>query len=301
MSANRITITSPVGRIVEGNLYTPNSTDFDGNPLVVKNGSNAGQPRKDFYFALAIPKGAETHWSQTPWGAKIVAVGQGAFPQAALRPDFAWKIVDGDSRIPNKKNTIPADKEGYPGHWVLRFRGGFAPKIYQQEGSGFVQVMQVGFIKPGYFAEVSFTVDDNGNQNNPGVYLNHSLICFRAYGPEIVFGPNVDEAGFGQAPLPAGASLTPAPSAIPLPAAAAAPVPVTPNPQFLQVPLANPIAAPAPVAPAPIIPVVPTPAPSSGPTLTAKALAENPGVTLVAYRAAGWTDALLIEKGYLTA
>jgi hypothetical protein len=139
---------------------------------------------------------------------------------------------------------------------------------------------------------VAGTVDGNGSQSQPGIYLNHSMVCFRAFGPHIVFGASPEEAGFGQSALPAGASLTPPPSALPMPAAApvqAPPVPVPlptqvmPNPQFLQVP--------APPAP----PMV-APPPASGPQMTAKA----GGVSREAYIQGGWTDAQLIANGLMT-
>lgn len=318
MATQRVNITTPVGRVVEGSLYKPNTTNFDGKPLTVQSGKNAGQPRVDYFFALAIPKGQETHWASTEWGKLIWQVGHAAFPQAAQRPDFAWKVVDGDSTVPNKKNTKPCDKDGYPGHWVMRLSGGFAPKIYRQEGSSFVQVVDADYIKPGYFIQVSLSVDGNGNQNNSGVYLNHQQVCFRAYGEEIYFGASPEDAGFGAAPLPAGASMTPPASTVPMPAAAPThtasvaaaipvpvvappptvpPVPVTPNPGFLQVPAANPTAS-TPAAPAPPAPPVPAPAPaspSSGPQLTALAK----GVSYQAYIAAGWTDDALRANGIM--
>lgn len=332
MSTQRTNITSPVGRVVMGSLYSPMTTDAEGKPLVVKNGPNAGQPRSNFFFALAIPKGAEQHWAHTAWGRKIWDVGNAAFPQAAQSPSFAWKIEDGDSQIPNKRGRKPCDNEGWKGNWILKFSGGFVPKVYRQEGSGYVQVTEADYIKPGYFVEVAFSVDGNGSQTQPGVYLNHSMVCFRAYGPEISFGPDVNEAGFGQSQLPAGASLTPPPSAIPLPSGptgAAAPsatgvppaalptatVAVLPNPQFLQVPQ-NPTAAGAAVAPVPSgipsvssatagpanaapaspLPPVPSASPSNGHQMTAKA----GGASYQAFIAAGWTDANLIAQGYMT-
>ena len=42
--------TTPVGRIVAGNLYTPNTKNAEGKPLVDK----AGNPRNEFFFAVAI-------------------------------------------------------------------------------------------------------------------------------------------------------------------------------------------------------------------------------------------------------
>lgn len=227
--SQRINITSPVGRIVMGSLYDPSTTDAEGKPLVVKTGPNAGQPRVQYFFALAIPKNpGEQHWAQTAWGQQIWTLGHQAFPQAAQAADFSWKIVDGDSQQPGKlfkgkPGKKPCENEGWPGHWVLKFSNGFAPKVYQQEGTGYVQRMEKDFCKPGYFAEVFFSVEGNGSQTSPGVYLNHSMVCFRAYGHEITFGPDVASAGFGQAPLPAGASMTPPAGAIPAPGVAAPP------------------------------------------------------------------------------
>ena len=328
MAQDRINISSkeglPVGRMVAGNLYTPNTKDFDGKPLVNKTGPNAGQPRVNYFLGFAVKKMGESHWAQTPWGAKIWEVGHRAFPQAAQRPDFAWKIDDGDSQVPNKRGRKPCENEGYPGHWILKLSGGFAPKVYRQEAGGYVQVTEPNYIKPGYFLEASFSVDGNGNQNNPGVYLNLQMVCFRAYGPEIVFGPNVEDAGFGQAPLPAGASLAPLAAAIPPPGAAAAPplaplaaaipppgaaaapppppIPVLPIPGFVQVPppvptvAANGNGVPLP-APGALVPA-PVPAfPSNGPQMTPKAN----GITREAYLAGGWSDAQLIANGLMTA
>lgn len=265
--SQRVNITSPVGRIVLGSLYTPSTTDAEGKPLVVKTGPNAGQPRVNYFFALAIPKGGEQHWAQTPWGQQIWAVGNQAFPNIAQSPAFAWKIEDGDSQIPNKKGRKPCEQEGFPGHWILKFSGGFAPKVYRQENGGFVQVMEPEFCKPGYFVEVAFSVEGNGSQSQPGVYLNHSMVCFRAYGPEITFGPDVASAGFGQAALPAGASMAPPPSAIPMPAAApqaggaAFPVPGQ-VPGYA--PAAGGMAPPATGFVAPAVPGVPAPAGNAG-------------------------------------
>ena len=323
--SQRVNITSPVGRIVMGSLYDPSTTDAEGKPLVVKTGPNAGQPRVNYFFALAIPKGTEPHWAHTAWGQQIWAVGNQAFPNAAQSPAFAWKIEDGDSQIPNKKGRKPCQNEGWPGHWILKFSGGFAPKIYQQEGAGYVQIMQKDFVKPGFFVEVAFGVEGNGSQSQPGVYLNHSMVCFRAYGQEIVFGPDVASAGFGQSALPAGASATPLPGTAPMPQAPAA-APTMPLPPGLpQVPGVAPAplpqggfapmpSAPAPGAPAPI-PVTPNPgfvqvpppdpapmAPPPAPAAPVRQMtAAAQGIPYESYIQQGWTDAMLVQNGLMLA
>lgn len=295
--SQKINITSPVGRIVMGSLYSPSTTDAEGKPLVIKTGPNAGQPRVNYFFALAISKNAgETHWAQTAWGQQIWAVGNSAHPNAAQSPAFAWKIEDGDSQIPNKKGRKPCDNEGWKGNWILKFSGGFAPKIYQQEGTGYVQVTQADFVKPGYFVEVAFNVEGNGSSSQPGVYLNHSMVCFRAYGQEITFGPDVGQAGFGAAPLPVGASMTPPAGIIPMPQAA----PVMPAvPAILATPIA-PVAAPAiPVMPVPgFVQVPPTPAAPVVPAARQMTAAAN-GIAYEAYIANGWTDAQLVANGFM--
>ncbi len=305
----KVNFTSPVGRIVMGSLYDPSTTDAEGKPLVVKTGPNMGQPRVNYFFALAIPKGAEPHWAHTPWGQQIWNVGNQAFPNAAQSPAFAWKIEDGDSQIPNKKGRKPCENEGWPGHWIVKFSGGFAPKVYQQEGSGYVQILQKDFCKPGYYVEVAGSVDGNGSQSQPGVYLNHSMVCFRAYGPEISFGPDVASAGFGAAPLPAGASMTPPAGVIPMPqAAVAAPAPLAPVGSVPMPPAPAPVAhAPIPVIPNPAFVQVPPPAPvpmapPAAPAIPVRQMTPAAGgVTYEAYLQAGWSDAQLVQNGLMVA
>lgn len=337
--ATKVNITSPVGRIVMGSLYDPSTTDAEGKPLVVKTGPNAGQPRVNYFFALAIPKGPEPHWAHTPWGQQIWNVGNTAFPQAGQSPAFAWKIEDGDSQVPNKRGRKPCENEGWAGHWILKFSGGYAPKVYRADGAGYVQITDKDAIKPGSYVEVAFSVDGNGSTSQPGVYLNHSMVCFRAYGPEITFGPDVNAAGFGASPLPAGASMTPPPSAIPMPAmpAAAAPmypgapapgmpqpaampaVPVMPNTGFVQVP---PPAVPThPGAAAPAVPgsmpypipgvagangvpgMMPSPSNPPAPPVPAarQMLPAANGIAYEAYIGQGWTDAQLVAHGMMAA
>ncbi len=288
MSAQPVNFTTPVGRLVQGSLYKAQTTDAENRPLVIKNGPNAGQPRVDYYFALAIPKGPEGHWANTEWGAKIWALGHSAFPKIAESPSFAWKITDGDSQVANLKGKKPCDATGFKGHWVLHFSGGFAPKIYNKDGSALI--VEPDAVKIGYYAQVNCNVTSNNSQQKPGIYLNHTMVAMSGYGDEITFGPDVAAAGFGNAPLPAGAMATPpaglTPPASGAPAVPGAPVsstpglpPIAPNPAILAVPPAAPPAAPA------------------GRQMTAKAA----GHTYEAMKAANWTDDMLIQNGYMTA
>jgi hypothetical protein len=275
--SNEHVLTTPVGRLVGGSLYTGKDTNYDGEPLVYKNGPKAGQPRLDFSFGVAFPKtpGA-THWSQEPWLQAVWALGHAAFPGGeASRRDFSWKIIDGDSTEPNKKMKRPCDSEGYPGHWVVYFSGSQAPRIYNSNGSQLIT--EPGAVKLGYYVQVCGSVTDNKPSKTPGVYWNHSMVALAAYGPEITTGPDVGSAGFGQGvALPAGASTVP-------PAGA------------LTAPPPPPGAAPAPAA-APAAPPPPPAAPA------VRALVQVPGAqyTIEQCRAGGWTDDVIVAQGVAT-
>ena len=43
---------SPAGRLVGGDCWTPDTTDYDGKPLTIKNGPNAGQPTVKYQLHL---------------------------------------------------------------------------------------------------------------------------------------------------------------------------------------------------------------------------------------------------------
>lgn len=282
---------TPVGRLVQGSLYDPQTTDAENKPLTVRTGQNAGQPRVDFYFAIAIPKGSEFEWSQTPWGAKIQAAGVAAFPNGQTKsPGFAWKITDGDSQIPNTVGRKPADREGYPGHWVLNFSSGFAPGIYTSDGTA--QILEDHAVNLGDYIQVYGSVSGNDSQQKPGVFLNHSMVALAGYGKRIIIGADPKTVGFGNSPLPAGASATPLAqgfnpasmaTAPPAAAVANAPAPVTPY-----TPILTPPPPAATIAPPPAAPVK---------MMTALAA----GVTYEAMIAAGWNDAQLIQHGYMVA
>lgn len=287
-------ILSPVGRLVAGSLYKGNTTDFDGNPLVVKTGANAGQPRTEWSFALAVPKQpGETSWRQSALGKKIEAIGAAAFPQKYQWPTFAWKVKDGDDTLPNRRGKRNVDKEGWAGHWVFFFSSGYAPRVYQLDAGNKAQVWdQPDAINLGDWIEVSGTCGGNGNDNNPGVYLNHSMVCFRGYGQRITVGPDADSVGFGATALPAGASNVP-PAGFTPPATTAPPVPAPVAP-----------AAPAPAAPPPVtavtpVPMVPTAPPVPAPAVERSASKDGATWPLKTMTDGGWTEPTLLAAGYV--
>jgi len=305
-----INLTTPVGRIVQGDLATPQPVlDNLGKQKLTRD----GHPAIQHFISLAIPKTpGHTHWAQTDWGKQIWDEGNRAHPNFAPHPTFSWKIEDGDSVIPNKKGKLNRDREGFPGHWILKFRSGFLPKTYNADGSLAIPADQ---IKCGYYAQVNCSVAGNTG-DSPGVYLNPNMVALSGYGEEIIAGPDASEAGFGAAPLPPGASATPlggfapavpgvpsgtvpftpaAPAAAPFPPATTAPV----TPSFA--PAATPTTSPS--SPPPINPafLAPPPLPAAPPALPAKQLtAKANGASYADLIKAGWNDALLVQHGMMT-
>jgi len=292
---------TPVGRIVQGDAFEPQTKDMSGAPLLIKTGPNAGQPTQRYFIAVAFKKDDPAF--ATLW-AQITAVARAAWPQwfnpqgQCTNPKFSWKMMDGDGVDDNGKpnNT----KEGFAGHWIIKFNSSFPPKCFYQGRYQPQDVIQDKMaIRRGYFVRVSGTVEGNGNTQKPGLYINLGMIELVAQGPEIVSGPDAS-AVFGGTPvaaLPAGATPLPTPGVPALPGMPAAAVPApTPAP-------AAP--TPAPAAPLPVVPnlafvagpgaAMPMPAAPAGPVMTAKA----GGYTYEQLIAGGWTDTTLRANGMM--
>lgn len=326
------TFLTDVGRIIQGSLYKPQTTDQKGNPLVVKSGPNMGKPMQKFFVAVAIPKVAGQHWATTKWGEVIWRVGHASFPQKAGLPNFAWKVIDGDSVEIDDNGKRWCDKPNFPGNWVLRMSSGYAPQIYRiNDQRQLIPDPTPDLIVPGDYVEVFGNVEGNGDPSKSGVYLNHSMFCLRNKGERIFAGPDPTAVGFGGGQLPPGAALAtgaPVPPAAPgapgVPPAPGAYAPVPPAAPAYGAPPAPGAYAPAPPASAPAyanvpppvaqvpvtpnpaflqppaVPGVPTPPPLPvapvGPQMTALA----GGTPYEAFIATGqWTDALLRQHGYM--
>lgn len=214
-----VKVTTPVGRAVSGHPTQGRTTDVDGNPLVIKHGANAGQPKTEYYLGLAIAKRPGVDWKQESWGQQIIEVAKRDFPSlfdpatGDIWPgrNFAFKVADGDSQVPNTKGNKPCDNEGWSGNWVIHFSTSITPGFYRWDAAQGSAVPLDHDVKLGDFFQVNFEVVGNGSAQQPGVYLNTKMVCFSGYGTEIVKSAphNPDEAGFGQSPLPAGASAQP--------------------------------------------------------------------------------------------
>lgn len=312
---------TPVGRFVQGDVFEAQTKDQQGNPLTVKTGPNAGQPTQRYFMAVAFAKNDAAFG---PFYQQIFDTARAAFPQhfnaqgKCTHPKFAFKVMDGDGVDDNGKQNN--QKEGFAGHWVVKFGSSFAPKAFNKgHYQPHEQVTDKNAIRRGYFVRIAGTIEGNNNAQKPGVYVNLNMVELAGYGDEIVSGPQAD-AVFGGAPtagvMPAGFRPTPAggspalpggpaapvgalpgPAALPPGPAASMPAPavqITPNPAFLQAPVvapAVPAAMPMAAAPAQAIPVAPAR------SMTAKA----GGYTRDQMIGAGWTDDALIAQGYMTA
>lgn len=323
----KVRFTSPVGRLVQGDLDDPQTKDQTGALRVIKTGPNAGQPNPQYFIAVAFSK-ADPAWP--PFWSTLVTKAAEDFPNLfpggpsapCVHPAFAFKVVDGDGMDTSGKSN--ATKEGFAGHWVVRFASSYPPRLfYAGRYAAQEQIQEKGAIKRGYFVRVCGTVEGNAQAQKPGIYVNLDMVELSAYGPEIVSGPDANEA-FGAAPtaLPAGASPTPltppapAPATAgpgapaPLPATAAPPLPVaalpvaasppvTPYAGYMAPPAAGPapLAAPAPVAsPALAAPMTPPPPIASPTRVMLPAAGAHTYESLIA---AGWTDDTLRAHGMM--
>lgn len=210
-------ILTPVGRLVMGSAWDPITADRQGNPLLIKNGPNAGQPRSVYLLGLAIPK---TDPGVNELLDTIHAVAREAFPKLhdtsgrCTLPTFAFKYIDGDSTTPNEEGNIPCNREGFPGHWVFRFSSGIAPTVWKRNETGkLVQLTEPDQFKCGYYCQISGNIVSNNSTQKPGVYLNYyssASVIMIGYGEEIISGPTAEEAFANAATqLPPGASATP--------------------------------------------------------------------------------------------
>lgn len=254
-------ILTPVGRMVQGDPFKSRNTNMEGKPLV----NQKGEPRVEYFFAIAIPK------TDPGWPAVhqvIQAEAQAGFPGGQFNLDtFSWKIIDGD--LP-----VNAQKEGFPGNWVLRCTSGWAPKIYTLKGAEII--VNPEELKRGYYIRTLIKVKPNESSTKPGVYINPVLIERVGFGQEIQSGPDGAQV-FGGAPvtqLPPGASATPLASVTPISSG------VTP-----------PVATPPPVAA--------VPPPVTPPAVVHQMTAKAGGATYEQMIAQNWTDALLLEHGMM--
>lgn len=196
---------TPVARLVSGHpMVSYPVTDNAGAPKFMA----TGEAMNSTSVGLAFAKGGETHWNQTVWGAPIWAAGMAAFPNGEFNaPTFAWKVVDGDSPIPNKKGNKPCDNEAWSGHWIMFLSTMFSIPSYHVNRYEAHQVIQdKNEIKTGDYVRASFNVTGNnvkGPTESPGVYINPVMLELSRAGVAIVSAnaPSASAAFGGTAPV----------------------------------------------------------------------------------------------------
>jgi hypothetical protein len=313
MSKTREVFTTPVGRLVQGDCFEAQTKDQQGNPRVVKQGPNVGQPNPTYFIAVAFPKldaAGQPNAEFSAFYGLLDRVARAEWPAlfpnggACVNPKFSWKYIDGDGVDTNGKPN--SEKEGFAGHWVVRFASSYAPKVMRPNNGSWESITDKNAVKRGYFVRVAGSISGNDNTQNPGLYVNLDMIELAGYGPEIMGGMDAATAFGAPAALPPGASATPIlPAGIAAPVVAPAPVVaaplVAPAPVVAAPVVAAPLVAPVPVVASPVPPVVP-PSPSALPATISPSrvmTAAAAGQTYEAYIAAGWTDDQLVAHGYM--
>lgn len=209
-----------VGRLVSGSLSVASDKGYNG----VK------RETPQYFFALALdkrnPANTEllgkiqnhgwTSYAATPHAAivhsKITHGPIGAIFPPGVQAPFAWKVEDGDA-------PEHAGKEGWPGHWILKFAGTFPINCVNAHN----QQIDAASIRLGAYVQVAGSTTINGNADHTaGIYLNYRFVRLLDPGQLIVAGPSAAQA-FGDAPvpqLPPGAQIA---ANAPMPGAGAGP------------------------------------------------------------------------------
>jgi hypothetical protein len=322
MSGPAVEFLTPVGRLVQGNCFEGQTKDQQGNPYLIKNGPNKGQPMTKFFIAVAFAK------NDPAWPAFHKLLEDTArrdfptlFPNPAspcVNPNFAFKIIDGDGA--DQTGRLNSTKEGFAGHWVVRFSSQFPPKCFatgKYQPHEQLQLQNgVNPIPRGHYVRVAGTIRGNDDTMKPGLYVSHSMVEWARIGDVITSGPDAASVFGGTAgAAPAAGGLVPVPGAPhtieQLRAAGwsddqivaaghatrAAPAAVAPPPPAaVAPPPPAAVAPPPPAAVAPPPPVTPhTAILTAGPQMLPAAGA----TTYQQYIAAGWTDQALIGAGYM--
>lgn len=244
---------TPVGRLVQGDPFEAQTKNMQGQPLVTM----SGQPTQRYFIAVAFRK------DDANFGAfyqKLVEVARGSFPNLfnaqgqCSHPRFSWKLMDGDGVDENGKSN--ATKEGFAGHWVVKFSSSFAPRCFHAgHYQPHEQIQDKNAIQRGYFVRVAGTIEGNDNAQKPGLYVNLSMVELAGVGPVITSGPDAAAVFGGAAPaLPQGAQPLPMHAGMPQGAPAMPGMPAAPAMP------GNFPAAPAPAVPG--LPQMPTAAQS---------------------------------------
>lgn len=269
---------TPRGRLVGGSVGTPQTKDFYDKEC---------EPKTVVY--LAIPK---TDPGVEPLIQKIKDVALAGYTavgrsEVVEQPGFSWKYYDGDSTVPNTKGVAPAQRDGWPGHYVFVFE----TRFHFNTGNAQNQQIDPKSVGKGDWIQIAGDVGCKGQVMNPSVFLNLRAVRFLEKGDPIQGGMVSLEQAFGgepstpSAPTPPPVATAPATPAAPTPPVAPE-VPAVPAPDIVN----NVAGVPAPPPPAPAAPQF---------TLTAKGIAEGCNPTAWIAGGTGWTEDVLRQQGYI--
>lgn len=202
---------SPVGRLVGGSPIKgyQDTDDKSGAKLF----NDDGSPKMSYIAMLAIEK-ANPEWQELY--TQLWNEGRGAFPHlfdantgACIRPDFSWKITDGDGVDKNGKKH--SEKDGYAGCMVLKVESNYPFSCFDQ---GNFPVTDEAVIYRGCYIRVAMKCVGNNATGNqvPGIKIYPQALQLIGHGARISGGP--DAAQLFAAPVtagyvPAGMSATP--------------------------------------------------------------------------------------------
>lgn len=238
---------TPVGRIVRGHPMVVKPVKDDNG--VAKMQKDGVTPSVSSYFGLAIMKTPGVDWKGEEWGQVIVNQARAGFPAGESEsPQFAWKIVDGDSTVPNKVGKKPCDQEGYPGHWVINLSTGLPIKCFHTgKLNPYQQITDKNEIKAGDYVRCYMSVKDNKESQSKnvsksyGMFLNPSVVEVVQAGQEILLSNDVDASVVFSQPVVMPSNVVPMQGATPplpqQPGGTMPPPPVptiTPAPDILQ-------------------------------------------------------------------
>ena len=186
---------TPVGRLVQGDLWNPQTTNMEGNPLV----DSKGNPRNNYFFALAVSKNDPGLGEFYQEMKTVAAQSFPGIPEARL----SMKYVDGDA----PENS---GKTGFAGCYVFKFSNGFPSKVIKKDAHGtIVPIVNSNEVKLGDYVRVYANITGNGSSSKPGIYLNHSFVELIGIGEQISTGVTAEQAYESAPPvntLPAGAA-----------------------------------------------------------------------------------------------
>jgi len=212
MAQKAVPFLSPVMRMVQGGPFEAQTKNMNGGPLTTM----AGVPTQRYFLAGAVPK------NDPNWPAFYNLLHQTAmqgFPSLfdprtgqCLSQQFSMKVADGDDTSITKPGDTPnAQKEGFAGHWIVKFSSSFAPSVYYAgHYAPHEAITDPKVLNRGDYIRVSGSVQSNDNAQKPGIYVNLNMVEFAGKGVPIVSGPDAGAVfGAAAAQLPQGAQPLP--------------------------------------------------------------------------------------------